>query len=290
MGLLQDPIKSIEQVEWYLTNHDQEKFPGAFELAAGNLCRQTLEQILFILCCFSRMPKKRYVRPNGTLKTVGQLLKELDSTNSSGKETFWECARQRGLRIRKFARYPRTLKRWQRELNEPSHFSMAFRAVEKSKIRDFITRTRAWFDDKDKYLLVAATNEVYSGGEIKATLSEDYGNTPGMHVKLVLTASNIYRNDSGELTIKSPPFDHAIISSSEVPRGPWPGIPVIVEKTEGMTLNFQFITETGKPININSFEDLLLNLSKTESQRMALEKRFRELGCEITFQVQEEVV
>lgn len=129
MGLLQDPLKALNQIDWYIQNRKKEKFPGAFELAAGNLCRQTLEQILFILCFYSRMPNGKYIRPNNTLKTARQLLNALDSPDSTTGKTYWDHARLRGRRIRKFASKPRTLIKWQRELNKPSHFSTAFRTV-----------------------------------------------------------------------------------------------------------------------------------------------------------------
>jgi len=45
MSILQDPISALAQAEWYLDHSDQELFPGAFEIAAGNICRQTLEKL-----------------------------------------------------------------------------------------------------------------------------------------------------------------------------------------------------------------------------------------------------
>lgn len=52
MGLLQDPLKTIEQIEWYLTHQELEKFPGAFELAAGNLVDRYLNKF-FLFFVFS---------------------------------------------------------------------------------------------------------------------------------------------------------------------------------------------------------------------------------------------
>ena len=77
MGLLQDPVSSLDQARWYLSNKQFEKFPGAFELAAGNLCRQILEQILFILCFFSTMPKNKFIKPDRKLKTAWNLYEQL---------------------------------------------------------------------------------------------------------------------------------------------------------------------------------------------------------------------
>jgi len=228
------------------------------------------------------MPKGKYLRPDGTLKTAGRLLSELDRTDSSRGKTFWECARKSGPRIRKFARYPRTLKKWQLEFNEPSHLSVAFRAVDKLKISDFVSRAKILFDEKDKYLLVAMANEIYSDGKIKAILAQDGENTPGIHQKLVLSASNIHRNDKGELTIKIA-SDHTIISNSKVPRGPWPGVPVIVQGTHGILNRFQVVTKAGEPVDMSNFEKILLSLSKTKGQRISLQRRLRQLGFSISF-------
>lgn len=130
MGLLQDPVKAIEQAEWYLDNANLEKFPGAFELAAGNICRQTLEQILFILCFFSNMPSNRYFKTNKRiLRTGGEMLEALNKVDTTSGKKYWEMSRKRGPRIQKFARYPRSLKVWLKLLNEPSLFLLDFETL-----------------------------------------------------------------------------------------------------------------------------------------------------------------
>ena len=60
MSLLQHPLRALDQVEWYLDSPDKEQFPGAFLLAAGNLARQVLEQVLFILAFYSGMPRNKF--------------------------------------------------------------------------------------------------------------------------------------------------------------------------------------------------------------------------------------
>jgi hypothetical protein len=61
---------------------------------------------------------------------------------------------------------------------EPSHYSTRFRCVDEQSLRSFLQITRQWFDEKDGYLLVAALNEIRSGGRIIATLGNDTVNTP----------------------------------------------------------------------------------------------------------------
>ena len=138
MGLLQDPVASLNQARWYLNNKNLEKFPGAFELASGNLCRQTLEQILFILCFFSTMPRNKYIKQDRTLRTAWHLYDQLKKTKPSNNKTYFEIARSRGARIRKFATKPRTLDKWRKILNESSHFSTKHRKLDEIILGEFI--------------------------------------------------------------------------------------------------------------------------------------------------------
>src|SRR3972149_1439470 len=170
MGILQDPVKALGQADWYLKNQQLEKFPGAFELAAGNLCRQTLEQVLFILCFYSGMPQSHYLRGDRSLRTAGRLLDALDLVASRSRSDYWSRARRRGPRIAKFARLRRTLRMWQRILNEPSHFSLKFRRVDTQFLQSFISRAGSTFDDLARHLLIAGINEVFSGGRFRANL------------------------------------------------------------------------------------------------------------------------
>src|SRR6266540_575072 len=122
MSLLQSPLKAVAQIDWYLDNQHMESFPGAFVSAAGNLSRQLLEQILFILAFYSGMPSNKYMKTNRQLRTAGSVINALRQVNPATGRTYFAEARRRGPRIRKFARYPRSLDKWRDELNEPSHF------------------------------------------------------------------------------------------------------------------------------------------------------------------------
>lgn len=283
MGILQDPLIALDQIEWYLNHQDLEKFPGALEMAAGNLCRQTLEQILFILCFFSTMPEKYYVRKDKTLKTAGQLLKAMDKIDQVKGKCFWELARLGGPRIRKFARYPRTLKKWQSELNEPSHYSTRFRKCGEVGIRDFVSRTRNLFDDKDKYLLVAMVNQLNSGGRIFATLSSDEQNMPGICEKVTVTVADLRRTPDGQWSLEGPKTKFRVIPGDEVPRGQWPPMPVLVKGTESMRMGFQFLTKRGTPVDISNLEGIIRSLGQTTDERALLVRHMKKLGFEIRF-------
>lgn len=78
MSLLQHPLKALDQVDWYLDNQDKELFPGAFLLSAGNLGRQVLEQVLFILAFYSGMPRKHFLKSSGEQLTAFTILKNLE--------------------------------------------------------------------------------------------------------------------------------------------------------------------------------------------------------------------
>ncbi len=283
MGLLQDPVAALDQLEWYLTNTTLERFPGAFELAAGNLCRQTLEQVLFILCFFSGMPQSKYLRHNRSLRVAGSLLDRLDGTDGLSGKKYWELARKRGPRIRKFARNPRGLRRWQRLLNEPSHFSTRQRSVGAPVLRSFAQLARVWFDQKDKYLLVGALNEIFSRGRVWATLGADADNTPGICQKVVVTAHNLERTPEGGLALLTPERPLHVMSSTEVPRGRWPSLPVVVEHSVGISLGYQLVTRQGRPVDISSMKGILKSLSSTAGARSNLSRRLRQLGLEIRF-------
>src|SRR6266487_4605483 len=109
MSLLQNPVAALHQVEWYLDNRHLEKFPGAFLISAGNLSRQLLEQILFILAFYSEVPRDKYMKANYQLRTAHQILYSLCETCPGLGGNYLAKARLRGKRIRKFARFPRSL-------------------------------------------------------------------------------------------------------------------------------------------------------------------------------------
>jgi len=283
MGLLQDPMRVVEQIDWHLLNGNLEKFPGAFVLAAGNLSRQLLEQILFILCFYSGMPRNSYLRSDSTLQTAGRLLKVLDQQPLVSARPYWQLARERGPRISKFARQPRTLKKWQRLLNEPSHYSAGYRRVDAISIKEFVDQVRNWFDDKDKHLTLSAVNELYSRGKIKAILGDDRENTPGIAWRITVTAANLEIDAAGQLSLRGPKGNLYVVSNSEIPKGPWPGAPLLVQGYDGFVIQQQFVTKRGNPVNLASFEAILMSFAQTPGERAYLTRRLRELGVEVRY-------
>jgi hypothetical protein len=281
MSLLQNPLKTLDQIEWYLANQHLEIFPGAFFVAAGNLARQTLEQILFILAFYSRMPHTKYMKPNKSLETAGAVLAALHARDPSTGRTYLEEARRRGPRIRKFARHPRSLNRWREQLNEPSHFRnpVARPSARVKDISDFGRRVRPLFDATDPYLITAAVNEVLSKGRVKAILGSDARNTPGVRVDLRVSPRDLVRNDDGALALRSPEIPIAILPNDrEVPLR-WSKKVILVQHSIGMMLEGRFVNEEGAPVDLSSMDSVLGSFAKTQRGRRRLERRMKELGC-----------
>ncbi len=252
-------------------------------MAAGNLSRQILEQMLLVLCFFSGMPRARYLRPDRSLHVASRLLKELDSLFPGTRRTYWQEARRRGPRIRKFCRNPRTLRKWQRVLNEPSHYKTTFRSVDSTAIRQFVTFSRALLDHKDKFLLVGALNELLSKGRVLATLLPDAENTPGIAQRVIVTANNLHLSPEGALSLLGPEQRFHVLADDQIPRGPWPRFPVVVQHSVGISMGVQFVTRRGAPVNIRTMETVLQSLATTRGERAYLAARLRRLGLQVEF-------
>jgi hypothetical protein len=285
MSILQDPNKALNQIEWYLDNKNLEKFPGAFILASGNLCRHLLEQLLFILAFYSGMPQSKYIKTNHQLRTVDAMLKALREKSPISNRTYFEEARLRGPRIRKFASFPRSLDKWRKEFNAPSHFHnpAAQQNTREVQIRDFIQKMRKLFDHEDEFLIIAAVNEIRSKGKIKAILSNDSKNTPGIQVKLVVTPKDLVI-EKGSLSLKSQSFPIQVIpDDKEVPYR-WSSRVVLIQNSYGMNVVSQLITEDGYPIDLTNFNTILLSLARTSEGKKRLERRLMKLKVKIQWE------
>lgn len=285
MSLLQSPIRVLDQIDWYLENRHLENFPSAFEKAAGNLSRQLLEQILFILAFYSGMPSTKYMKSNRQLRTAGEILKALQLTNPTTGRRYLAEARRRGPRIRKFAQYPRSLDSWRNAFNEPSHFRnpASSRRTREKQIRRFSQRMRALFDEMDAYLITAAVNEILSKGRIRANLANDSRNTPSVILDMVVSPKNLAVNED-KLVLRSPNFPIRIIpDDTEVPPR-WSRAVIIVQHSAGMAIQGQFITRRGTPIDLSSSEAMLKSFANTSSEQKQLERHLRKLGYTLDVQ------
>ena len=286
MSLLQDPINALNQIEWYLDNQSQEKFPGAFLISAGNLCRQVVEQVQFILAFYSGMPRSNYMKANLQLKTANLVWNALRDVNPSSGKTYFEEARRRGPRIKKFARFPHSLNKWRREFNEPSHFRnpAAKRKTREKHISAFVKRMRPLFDQVDPYLITAAFNEIVSKGKVKAVLGSDLNNTPGVRVDIILKASALFI-DERILRWRTPTFPIRVVpDDKEVPYKSSSAV-VLVQHSYGMMLNMHLRAEDGLPIDLTNTETVILSMARTLEGRKRVERRLNKLGIEIDWNI-----
>lgn len=279
MSLLQSPAQGLDQIDWYLANKSLEIFPGAFYLAAGNLCRQVLEQLLFVLAFYSGMPPTQFMKTNGELRTAGSVLKMLLEPAPLSSRTYLELARRRGARIRKFARYPRSLNRWRRLFNEPSHFRnpAANPRVKEREIASFSKRIRSILDDQDHYLITAAVNELKSRGRVKAVLGPDPENTPGVEIESVVTVSDIAFK-GGRFSLKTPKIPIRVVpDSQEVPLR-WSRTVILVQHSSGMSLRCRLVTRDGSPVDCSSLASMIRSLVTTTDDLEGLRRRLRRFG------------
>lgn len=282
MSLLQHPLRSIEQIEWYLENKQFEAFPGAFLLAAGNLARQVLEQIVFIIAFYSGMPTNKYLKTSNKLCVLGKILPALQETDPISGLRYIELARRRGPRIRKLTRLPRSLERWRKLFNEPSHFSnpATIKNIKEKHIRNFANHFSSIFEDVDGYLITAAVNEIRSNGTVKAILSSDVNNVPGVQCDLVVTHNN-FKLHNCQLILKMPTIPVTIVpANKEVPYR-WSNQVVLVQHSHGMQIGFRVITESGTPVNLTNMQTVISSFLADDVSRDRLIKRFKKLGLSI---------
>ena len=282
MSLLQHPLRTLDQIEWYLNSRDKELFPGAFLLSAGNLARQLLEQVLFILAFYSGMPRGKFLRTSNRLRTADTILRELQEKDPNTGCTYFELARRRGSRIRKFARFPKSLNRWRQLLNEPSHFSnpAAGRKIKEGHIRRFVSTFRGILEEVDGYLITAAVNELRSGGFIRAVLGNDSANTPGVEYRAVVTPNLITYKD-GQFSMRAPGMPIQVVSNSQEVPYRWRKRVVVVQHSHGMALQCQMVTESGEPLNISNFQSVIDTFVNNPRDRQRLIRRMKKFGVTV---------
>lgn len=286
MSLLQDPFKTLDQIEWYLDNQDLEKFPGAFIRSAGNLSRQLLEQILFILAFYSKMPLNKYMKTNHQLRTADKIWESLQTQNPLTEQIYLEDARRCNPRVKKFAQFSRSFNKWRRTFNEPSHYRnpMTLPHTKEQHIREFLYRLRSVLDPKDSHLITAAVNELVSRGKVKAIIGNDPTNTPGI-IRDVIVTPQLFSIVDGKLTWHSGKFKmHVIPSDKEMPLLKWKNQIILVHHSEAISIGIRFITEDGQPVNMTDFGLILTALGKTPEARERVKRYFKRKGILIKWE------
>lgn len=286
MALLQDPFKVLAQVEHYLGNQNADAFPGASLLSAGNLCRQIVEQIAFLLCVYGSVPKERFLKQDGRLKLLNQVLQALDTKDPSTSRTYWTVARRRGPRIAKYARLRAKLNKWRDWFNEPSHYSAPghHRKIGEQHTREFVQAMRSVIDDKAFALIVAAYNEIMSDGSIRATLASDAANTPAISQTLIMRVRDIKVSPSGQLGIHfgRGPFQILPDDAEANPRklkGP-----AVVRGQLAPVLTMQVVNEHGERVDLTNMETMLRSMMRSRRDVLRVQRRMRRLGFRLRIQ------
>lgn len=285
MSLLQNFDRTLDQIEWFLSNSRLERYPGAFLSVAGNLCRQVLEQIQFVLAFYSGLPRSEYLRPDGGLKTAGTVWNALNRENQATGRTFFEEARRRGSRIRKFARNPRSLKKWRLEFNEPSHFlnPATNRKMKERHIRLFVSRIRELVDPLDNFLVLAAVNEMRTQGKVLATLGEEPENVPGIQTTVIIKPSGLILED-GRLALSSRVRSSIrVLNEVQEECMRWSTGVSIISGAIGFRLNFMVLTEDGIPVDLSTLHSIIGSLMSTPDGRRKTISRLKRLGLKVKF-------
>jgi hypothetical protein len=283
MSLLQHPTRALEQIDWYLDNRSHEKFPGTFVLAAGNMARQVLEQLLFIVAFYIGMPRSKFPRPNGELGTVDRVIKALNDKHPTTLLPYHEHARRRGPRIAKFVRHRKSFDRWRKLTNEPSHFAnpSAGRRVREKHIREFARRLQATFEDVDGYLVTAAINEIRSGGAVEAVLGPGPSNVPGILVTTVVTPRHLIFND-GRFGLKPSKFSVRVVPNDRELPYRWGKHVVLIQHSWGMTIAMRMKTRSGKLLAPSeSMAQTFATFASDPRDLRALVRRLRQLGFRV---------
>lgn len=283
MSLLQDPLKVVDQIEWYLDNQKLEQFPGAFLISAGSLCRHLLEQVLFILAFYSKMPRSKFLKKDLSLRTANEILLALKSENPETNKSYLDEARRCGPRIQKLARNSISLNKWRKEFNEPSHFRnpVIKKKITERTIQNYIARMRNILDPLDYHLIISITNELNTSGKLKAVLLNDEKNSPGIEIVNEVSPENfsvensklIFKSGGKPLRILPKDREESIMKYDML----------LLQQGVGMTLLYRFVDEEGFPINIKNMQTIMQGFARTSSGRKRLKKRLNELGYEITF-------
>jgi len=284
MSLLQNPVKVLDQIEWFLDNQSQEKFPGAFIRSSGNLSRQLLEQILFILSFYSELPFDKYLKRNNQLYSLDTIWKALNKTNPTTDLTYVDQAKRGSPRIKKFAQLSRSIDKWRKEFNETSHFRNPVipPKTKEKHMRNFVRRMKRVFDGLDTILITAAVNHLISKGKVMATIRRDPQNTPALLVDALYRPED-FTLIEGKFTLKDKNIPIRIVPSDrEVSLLKWKNHCIAVQDSKDILIGMRFLTENRKPLDLTNLSTFIRSFGTAPEMKERIRKRFRRNGivCE----------
>lgn len=228
------------------------------------------------------MPLKKFMKNSHELRHPKAILDALQERHPKRKLRYIELARRRGSRIRKFSRYPRSLDKWRRVLNEPSHFVNpgSVRKTSEHHIYAFVEKVGDLFRHPDGFLITAAVNQIRSGGTVQALLGPEPDNIPGIQLTSVVTPNNLYLIDD-HIGIKGPKCDVQVIPDTKDVPYRWRNKAVVVQHSYGMRVQSQLVTRAGRPLDITNIKTILQSFMVDPHDRRLLVRRLRQLGFEV---------
>lgn len=285
MALLQNPIKVLQQIERLLEERKHDAFPGASINAAGNLCRQTAEQIAFLLCVYARMPRERHMKSDGRLKMLNEVLVALDSKEPTSGRTYWTCARKRGPRLAKLVALRPSLRRWRVWFNETSHYSAPghHRTIGETHVRACLAELRSVIDGNDFGLVVAAYNHIMSDGSITADVTNDPANLPSIQSVHVVRIRDVSRDQDGRFALHAARGPIELLPDDVETRPRKLKGPAIVRGEVTPVLLVRLVNSAGQPVDLSNFEATLRSLMPTERDQRRMQRHMRKLGLHLRF-------
>ena len=150
--------------------------------------------------------------------------------------------------------------------------------IGEKQIREFAKELGTTLDALDFGLVVAAHNEIMSGGSIRAALDTGPENKPAIHQTHVVRIKDITPDREGRLavTMARGPLE---IVPNDIEKDPrkLKG-PVMVRGLLVPVLTATMVNEQGQPINLTNFETTLQSLMPTKKDQLRMKRRMRKLG------------
>ena len=141
--------------------------------------------------------------------------------------------------------------------------------IGEKQIREFAKELGTTLDALDFGLVVAAHNEIMSGGSIRAALDTGPENKPAIHQTHVVRIKDITPDREGRLavTMARGPLE---IVPNDIEKDPrkLKG-PVMVRGLLVPVLTATMVNEQGQPINLTNFETALQSLMPTKKDQIA---------------------
>jgi hypothetical protein len=151
-------------------------------------------------------------------------------------------------------------------------------------LRDFVRRWRQILDEKDGHLIVAAVNELRSGGVLRAEILDDAEYTPAVRSQLLVEPKQLELERDGRLSLKTPTPNVIVVPSDrEVPLR-WSRSIVLVAHAAQMHLTFEWVTAWGQVVDIRDRDALLRTFWSNPRTRRQLKQRAGKLGIRFEFQ------